>query len=72
MSPQKSVPNNIVKPIYYKTGEPGDSINSPEIKTFSQIEHMRKSCKIAANILDKIGKSIKVILFLIFYLYIYV
>ncbi|KAF7284375.1 hypothetical protein GWI33_022162 [Rhynchophorus ferrugineus] len=60
VSPQKCVPENIVKPIYYKTGEPVDSINFPEIKTNSQIEHMRRSCNIAAKILEKVGKTIKV------------
>jgi len=60
ISKQKSVPDNIPRPSYYKTGEPSESIPHPEIKNNKQIEGMRQSCRLAANILQAVGKSIKV------------
>ncbi|XP_030764007.1 methionine aminopeptidase 1D, mitochondrial [Sitophilus oryzae] len=60
VSAQKTVPDNIPKPSYYKSGEPIERINSPEIKNLDQIEKMKDSCKLAAKILSKTEKSIKV------------
>ncbi|XP_008195219.1 methionine aminopeptidase 1D, mitochondrial [Tribolium castaneum] len=60
VSPQKTVPDHIVKPSYYATGHPTEFIDHPEIKNLEQIENIRESCKLAANILKKVEYFVKV------------
>lgn len=61
VSPRKLVPDHIVKPSYFATGVPTETVpDFPEIKNLEQIERMRDSCKIAANILKKIENWIQV------------
>ncbi|KAJ8924437.1 hypothetical protein NQ315_007233 [Exocentrus adspersus] len=60
VSPRRFVPEHIVKPSYYLTGEPVEKIDRPEVKNQLQINRMRDSCRLAADILEKIGKNIKV------------
>ncbi|KAJ6646083.1 Methionine aminopeptidase 1D, mitochondrial [Pseudolycoriella hygida] len=62
VSPELSVPNHIVKPdYYYKFTPPGTSDgSSPEIKTFEDIQQMRETCKLAANILKSCQHIIKI------------
>ncbi|XP_018570426.1 methionine aminopeptidase 1D, mitochondrial isoform X2 [Anoplophora glabripennis] len=60
VSPRKFVPDHIPKPSYYLTGEPTENIEHPDIKNEQQIQRMRASCRLAANILKKIGENIKV------------
>ncbi|XP_044265998.1 methionine aminopeptidase 1D, mitochondrial [Tribolium madens] len=60
VSPQKKVPDHISKPSYYATGHPTEFIDHPEIKNLEQIQKMRNSCKLAANILKKVGSYVKV------------
>jgi methionyl aminopeptidase len=60
VSPQKQVPDYIPKPSYYVTGEPSEVMEAPEIKNHRQILGMRESCKLAANILKRVGNYVKV------------
>ena len=56
-----TVPDNIEKPPYYETlNRPSETSGSIEIKTDEQITGMRKSCKLAANILKRCGDILKV------------
>lgn len=57
--PQKIVPDYIPKPVYHETGIPDKP--DPlfvEIKNDEQIQHMRNSCKMAANVLRDIEKHV--------------
>jgi methionyl aminopeptidase len=55
------VPDHINKPHYYfKLNKPSYTIGKIEIKNETQIEGMRKSCKLAANILKKCSEVVKV------------
>ncbi|XP_022920078.2 methionine aminopeptidase 1D, mitochondrial [Onthophagus taurus] len=56
----KPVPITIRKPDYYKSGSTMITPEEPEIKNAKQIQRMRESCKLAAQILNKIGKFIRV------------
>lgn len=63
VSPELSVPDHIVKPdYYYEYTPPGcpDSTSTPEIKTSEDIQQMRETCKLAANILKSCENIIKV------------
>ncbi|XP_050306237.1 methionine aminopeptidase 1D, mitochondrial isoform X2 [Anthonomus grandis grandis] len=60
VSPKKQVPDNIPKPSYFRTGEPSENVMVSEIKQSGQIQSMRDSCRLAANILETVGHSIKV------------
>lgn len=60
VSPSRSVPDHIQKPSYHATGIPPDGPKFPEIKSKEQIEKMRASCRLAANILKKVEDSIEV------------
>lgn len=61
VSNERSVPKHIQKPPYYYTPQPpGNTIGSPEIKNDEQINHMRASGKLAAQILQECGKMAKV------------
>lgn len=60
VSPPRLVPGHIKKPCYHETGVPAPAPELPEIKSKEQIEKMRCSCKLAANILKTIEKSVKV------------
>lgn len=54
VSPERPVPKHINKPSYYFVrNSPSSGDGPPEIKTDSQIQSMRDSCKLAANILKK-------------------
>jgi methionyl aminopeptidase len=50
ISPRLFVPNHIKKPDYYQSGIPSEEINSKaatkivEVKSFEEIEKMRKVC----------------------------
>lgn len=54
------MPDYIQKPSYYTTGIPADGPKSPEIKSKDQIDKMRASCRLAANILKKVEDIIEV------------
>lgn len=61
--PELSVPDHIKKPeYYYEFTPPGctSTFATPEIKTAADIEQMRESCKLAANILKSCQNIIKV------------
>ncbi|XP_044740443.1 methionine aminopeptidase 1D, mitochondrial isoform X2 [Chrysoperla carnea] len=60
VSPMRSVPEHIEKPDYYKTGEPKPATRDIEIKNSKQIQLLKDSCKLAANILEESGKILKV------------
>ncbi|KAF2897656.1 hypothetical protein ILUMI_08523 [Ignelater luminosus] len=60
VSAQKIVPAHINKPAYHETGIPITPPVLPEIKNEEQILRMRASCKLAANILNEVGKHIRV------------
>lgn len=56
-----SVPDHIDKPPYYETlNKPSFTSGSIEIKNDEEISRMRASCRMAANILRKCGKILKV------------
>lgn len=61
VSPPRDVPDHIKKPSYYKTGIPDASPEIPDVKNAEQISKMRDSCKLAANILQNVGKHLKVV-----------
>lgn len=56
------VPDHIDKPFYYETqgSSKTDTIGDIEIKNSEQIQRMRESCKLAANILKLCGEKIEV------------
>lgn len=55
------VPEHINKPYYYfKPNKPSSTIGKIEIKNEQQIEGMRRSCKLAANILQICNDVVKV------------
>ncbi|KAB0803280.1 hypothetical protein PPYR_00250 [Photinus pyralis] len=60
ISPPRSVPSHIAKPTYYESGTPPLPLLRPEIKKDNEIKKMRSSCKLAANVLDEIGRIIHV------------
>lgn len=63
VSPHRfDVPDHIDKPFYYETqgSSKNDTLGAIEIKTADQIERMRESCRLAANILKTCGKKIEV------------
>lgn len=54
VSPERPLPKHISKPNYYFVrNSPSSGDGPPEIKTDSQIQGMRDSCKLAANILKR-------------------
>ncbi|XP_070499582.1 methionine aminopeptidase-like [Chironomus tepperi] len=54
------VPDHIVKPSYYtEINKPANLIGKININNENQIKNMRKSCKIAANILEKCHEIVK-------------
>lgn len=56
-----TVPDHIVKPPYYETMKPtSQTLGKIEIKTDEQIQGMRGSCKLAANILRSCAAVAKV------------
>ncbi|XP_057665336.1 methionine aminopeptidase 1D, mitochondrial [Diorhabda carinulata] len=62
VSPRLTVPDHIKKPNYFASGIP-DKTNlplEPELKNSLQLLGMRDSCKLAASILNKVEKIIKV------------
>ncbi|XP_046849231.1 methionine aminopeptidase 1D, mitochondrial-like [Xenia sp. Carnegie-2017] len=56
----KTVPNDIVKPIYALSGLVPPSPSFPEIKTKNDIAHMRMACKIARKVLNIARDFVKV------------
>ncbi|KAM7354225.1 methionine aminopeptidase 1D, mitochondrial [Cochliomyia hominivorax] len=61
VSTERAVPSHIRVPNYYhETMSPGNTYGIPEIKTNSQIEKMRESCKLASNILKSCHDIVKV------------
>lgn len=55
------VPDHIRKPHYYSVpNKPSNTTGKVEIKNEEQIEGMRRSCKLAANILKKCNEVVKV------------
>ncbi|TDG47311.1 hypothetical protein AWZ03_006304 [Drosophila navojoa] len=61
VSNERSVPKHIQKPPYYYTPQPpGNTNGSPEIKNDEQVNYMRSSGKLAAQILQECGKMAKV------------
>lgn len=56
------VPDHIDKPFYYETQDSSksDTIGAIEIKSDEQIQRMRESCRLAANILKRCGPQIEV------------
>lgn len=62
VSPELSVPDHIVKPDYYHEFTPPGctEYGVPEIKTSQDIEQMRETCKLAANILKSCHNIVKV------------
>lgn len=61
VSLKKVVPEHIPKPSYAVTGIPTDIIpDLPEIKHHEQIERMRESCTLAANILKTVESWLQV------------
>jgi methionyl aminopeptidase len=57
LSPRRPVPDHIPRPDYAETGKPGNA-KWPEIKDGDRLERMRRSCKLAARILQKTGAAI--------------
>lgn len=58
------MPAHIIRPDYAISNiELKTPLNRPEIKDENQIQGMRSSCKLAANILKNVKGIIKVILF---------
>ncbi|XP_023339398.1 methionine aminopeptidase 1D, mitochondrial [Eurytemora carolleeae] len=53
------IPEGIVPPPYYATGDPGSAPSTPEIKDETSIQAMRRSCKLARQILDKCGQLVR-------------
>uniref|UniRef100_A0A1B6E9Y8 Methionine aminopeptidase n=1 Tax=Clastoptera arizonana TaxID=38151 RepID=A0A1B6E9Y8_9HEMI len=60
VSTMKSVPPHITVPSYYKSTVPAESPKYPEIKDNDQILRMRHSCQIAREVLNTVGKQLKV------------
>lgn len=62
VSPERPVPEHIKKPEYYHMADEPDMYKSPkpEIKMGNSILAMRKSCRLAANILEKCSTLLKV------------
>ena len=58
VSPKRHVPEHIVRPDYAETGKPGQH-NFPEIKDAARIERMRRSCRLAAQVLAKTASFIR-------------
>jgi len=52
------IPGHIVGPPYYKSGDPGAGPSSPEIKDKDSVQAMRRSCRLAKQILDQCGKML--------------
>lgn len=62
VSPERYVPDNIQKPPYFYEHDTPDMYSSTkaEIKMPDTIAAMRKSCRLAANILEKCSTILKV------------
>jgi methionyl aminopeptidase len=61
LSPERNVPETVVKPPYYfEMNRPSSHSGKPEIKTIEQINKMRESCKLAANVLKKCDQIVAV------------
>lgn len=61
VSSERPVPDHIVKPPYYHVpNQPSNTLGPIEIKSDEQIQRMRDSCKLAANILESCRALVKV------------
>ncbi|EDV98977.1 GH13612 [Drosophila grimshawi] len=61
VSEERSVPEHIIKPpYYYKQMGAGNTMGRPEIKTADQVNQMRSSGKLAAQILRQCGQMAKI------------
>ncbi|XP_050086132.1 methionine aminopeptidase 1D, mitochondrial [Anopheles aquasalis] len=61
VSPERSVPEHIPKPSYYFVrNSPSSGEGRPEIKSKEQIDGMRRSCQLAADILQRACSFAKV------------
>ncbi|XP_034474160.1 methionine aminopeptidase 1D, mitochondrial [Drosophila innubila] len=61
VSDERIVPEHIQKPPYYlKHMAAGNTLGTPEIKNVEQLEHMRSSGKLAAQILRECGNMAKI------------
>lgn len=61
ISKERKVPENIQKPDYYLIrNSPSPTIGNIEIKNAEQIQGMRDSCKLAANILAQCSSILQV------------
>ncbi|XP_003747588.1 methionine aminopeptidase 1D, mitochondrial [Galendromus occidentalis] len=59
VSPTLRVPDHIVKPDYAQSGIVLESLEEVEIKTPDAIKRLRDSCRVAREVLDKIGDNIE-------------
>lgn len=61
VSDEQHVPDHIVKPSYYFQYEPPRMpVGFAEVKRDGQIEKLRESCRIAANVLKKCANIVQV------------
>lgn len=60
IGPLRCIPDHIVKPGYYETGEVISNLSIPEIKSSEQIDGMIQSSKLASLLLKNVGDFIKV------------
>lgn len=59
-SARKIVGDDIIKPSYWKSGTPGKSPPTIEIKNETQIKAIKNSCRLASSILKTLEGLIKV------------
>lgn len=60
VSPQSHVPAHIERPPYARTGHVGPASSVVEIKNVQQVEAMRRSCRVARNVLNIVREKVKV------------
>lgn len=60
LSPQRPVPDNIVRPPYVNTQQAPGIASGPEVHNKEGIERMRASGKLAAQVLEFAGTLVKV------------
>ena len=58
VSPKRLVPDNVPRPDYAETGRPGQ-ITYPDVKDAERIERMRRSCRLAALVMEKTAAAIR-------------
>lgn len=60
-TPVREVPEHITRPNYISLTDTFVVPSIPEVKDVNQIKGMRRSCKLAANVLQQLHKFIQVI-----------